>query len=489
MSISRRSALVPSLAILLAAGGCDRGLTEINRNPNAAEEVPAHNLLASGIWNTAVSSASAGSHNTWTLLYHASLWPQHVAQPQYNTEDRYGPRYDVMRQVWDNAYASALTDLQGVQEIAGATQPNLWAIAEVMSVYNFLMLTDLFGAVPYSEALKLTEGIQQPKYDPQQEIYPDLLRRLGEAVGRIDVAAGAGAFAAGDLVYGGNMENWRRFANSLRLRIAMRIADTELGTQGRQAFVEAWNAGVITSVAGNAQINWPGTPPAVNDIYRTVVQGGRTEDFRVSKALVDTLQNRNDPRLAVYAKPSAIDGAFRGLPNGMVPSNIQIGGASATTAHFSAIGDRFLTATYPAVFMSYAEVLLLGAEAAARGWIAADPATLYGEGVAASLRQHGISDAEINAYLAQPVVAYSGLESIHLQKWLALFLAGPEAWNEWRRTNVPRLQISFQATEPDIPQRFPYPGEEALYNPNNVPAGVTITTPLWWSARARGIGP
>jgi hypothetical protein len=488
MSIFRRSLLVPAAAVLIVAAGCDRGLTDINRNPNSPEAVPPQNLLASGIWNTAVSGGSAGSHNTWTLLYHASLWPQHVAQPQYNTEDRYGPRFDVIRQNWDNAYATALTDLQEVKEMAGTAQPNLWAIAEIMSVYNFLLLTDFFGAIPYTEALQLRDGIQQPKYDQQQTIYPDLLRRLAEAVGRINVAAGGTTFATGDLVYAGNMENWRRFGNSLRLRIAMRIADTELGqSAGQPAFQAAWAAGVINANTGNAQINWPGSPPAVNDFFRTVVQGGRTEDFRVSNTLVDTLANRNDPRLAVFAQPSTVDGAYRGLPNGMTPADLTVGGTRATIAHFSAIGSRFLTATHPAILMSHSEVLFLGAEAAARGWIAGDPADLYQQAITASMRQWGIAEAGIPGYLAQPNVAYQGLESIHLQKWIALYLAGPEAWAEWRRTNVPNLQRSFSATEPDIPQRFPYPAEETLYNPQNVPTGVRITTPVWWSARARGI--
>jgi hypothetical protein len=483
----RRSPALSTLTLLVVASGCESGLTDINRNPNQPEAVPPANLLASGIWNTAVSGGSAGSHNSWTLLYHTNLWSQHLAQPVYFSEDRYATRVDVIRQIWDNAYSSALTDLQEVKRMADPEQPNLWAIAEIMSVYNFLLLTDFFGDIPYSEALRLAEGIQQPRYDSQQTIYPDLLRRLGEAVARINPGAGTGAFATGDLVYGGNAENWRRFGNSLRLRVAMRVADTDQAAQARAAFAAAWGAGTIQNNAGNAQINWPGNPPAVNDLFRSIVQGGRTGDFRLSRTLVDTLQNRADPRLRVYAEPAAADGVFRGLPNGMPPATIQIGGAPSTAAHYSTIGSRFLSPTFPAVFMSRAEVLFLGAEAAARGWIAADPAALYREGVEASLREHGIGDAAITTYLARPDVQYAGLPSIHLQKWIALYFAGPEVWNEYRRTNTPRLTLAANASEPDIPQRLPYPAQESLYNPQNFPANVRITTPVWWSARARGI--
>jgi hypothetical protein len=295
MNIMTRRLVLPLLAVV-AAGGCDDGLTEINRNPNAPEQVPANYVLASGIWNSVVSGGSAGSHNTWTMLYHTSLWPQHVAQPVYFTEDRYTPRPGIPEQIWSNAYASALSDLLEVKRLADEQgRPNLWAIGEIMSVYNFLLLTDLFGDVPYSEALRLDEGLQQPKYDSQAEIYPDLLLRLAEAVGRIDPAGHTASFAQGDLIYEGDMEGWRRFGNSLRLRVAMRIADTPLGADARQAFAAAWSAGVIDSNDRMAQLAWLGTPPAVNDLFRNVVMGGRTGDFRMSKALVDTLQNRSDP--------------------------------------------------------------------------------------------------------------------------------------------------------------------------------------------------
>jgi hypothetical protein len=485
MNIMRCRLVLPLLAAL-AAGGCEDGLTDINRNPNAPEQVPANYLLAGGIWNTVVSGGSAGSHNTWTMLYHTSLWPQHVAQPVYFSEDRYTPRPGIPDQIWQNAYSSALTDLQEVKRLADEQGlPSLWSIAEIMSVYNFLLLTDLFGDVPYSEALRLDEGIQRPTYDPQAEIYPDLLRRLAEAVGRIDPAGNTSSFAQGDLIYEGDMEGWRRFGNSLRLRVAMRIADTPLGADAQQAFAAAWSAGVIDSNERMAQLAWLGTPPAVNDLFRNVVMGGRTGDFRMSNALVDTLQNRNDPRLPIYAAPSEIGGVYRGLPNGMNPASIQIGGRPSTAGDYSTIGDYFLHPAAPAVLQSYAEVLFLGAEAAARGWIADDAESFYRQAITASMRQYGIAQTAIDEYLAQPNVAYTGQASIHVQKWIALFLAGPEAFNEFRRTGMPNLQLAANASEPDFPQRIPYPPEEALYNPTGFPADVRITTPVWWSLRAR----
>jgi hypothetical protein len=169
----------------------------------------------------------------------------------------------------------------------------------------------------------------------------------------------------------------------------------------------------------------------------------------------------------------------------MNPASIQIGGRPSNAADYSSIGDYFLHPAAPAVLQSYAEVLFLGAEAVERGWIAGDAASLYRQAITASLRQYAIGQAAIDAYLAQPNVAYTGQASIHLQKWIALFLAGPEAFNEFRRTGLPDLQLAANASEPDFPQRLPYPSEEALYNPTEFPKDVRITTPVWWSLRAR----
>lgn len=468
---------VPALSLLVAAGACDDGLTDINKNPNAPEDVPVEVLLASGIWDAVDSNGGVGAFGPWTTLYHTELWAQHVAQAAYNDEDRYTPRSGIPTAIWDNFYAGTLADLQRVKTIADeAGNDNLWAVAEIMSVYDFLMLTDLYGDVPYSEALNLEGDIQTPKYDPQAEIYPDLSRRLREAVARIDAGANVD-FADGDLIYDGDLEGWVRFANSLRLRIAIRMADTPLAGQAATEFAAAWATGMlITDPAWQADLDWAGEQPAQNPIHEQIVLGGRPGDFRVSKALVDTLTSLGDPRLEVYANPAAVDGAYRGLPNGLTPA--QVGGEFNTSGGYSTIGDYFLDAETPSVLMSAAEVLLLGAEAAQRGWIAASAAGLYAQGVEASFEQYGLDGAA--AYLAQPKAAYDGLESIWLQKWIALFMAGPEAFTEFRRTGTPNLQLSANSLLEAFPARIPYPTEEALYNPDNYPVGVEITTPVWF---------
>jgi hypothetical protein len=478
---------VGGLAILGIAA-CESGLTDINRNPNAPEVVPIQNVLANGIIR-AVGGGGVGSHGEWMMLYHTSLWPQHVAQPVYNTEDRYEPRASVIPAIWENIYASALQDLADVKANAQAAgQTNMWTIAEIMTVYTFLLATDLFGDVPYSEALRLEEGIRFPAYDPQPAIFESLIQRLETAVGQITAEPLSGPLATGDLIYGGDMDAWRRFGNSLRLRIAMRMSGsadrpTDRASQAAQAFAAAWNSQVFSSVADNAELVWPGSLPAVNPINNQIIVGQRTGDFRLSEALTTGMLQFEDPRLSIYADPAASDGSYRGLRNGTTPVNHMIGGREGTVADFASIGSYFLRPDLESVLMSYAEVLFLGAEAAARGWIPADAATLYRQAITASMQQYNIPQQQIDAYLARPAVQYDGLQSIGVQKWIALFLAGPEAYNEFRRTGIPNLQPSVGSSLPAgrFPARIPYPTSEALRNPEHFPRGVQLDDPVWFA--------
>ena len=127
---------LPAFALLLAAGACESGLTEANQNPNSPEEVPVEYILASGLWDAVGSNTGVGTHGEWTMLYHTELWAQHVAQAAYNDEDNYVPRPGIPTQIWDAMYAGSLTDLLRVKEEATASgDDNLWAVAEIMSVF------------------------------------------------------------------------------------------------------------------------------------------------------------------------------------------------------------------------------------------------------------------------------------------------------------------------------------------------------------------
>ncbi|MDR0787779.1 MAG: SusD/RagB family nutrient-binding outer membrane lipoprotein [Gemmatimonadota bacterium] len=473
--ISRWKGLIPMIGLLGVVSGCDLGLTGININPNNPEKVPVESLLSGGIWTLVSNSAGRGVMGEWTTLYHTTIWSQHLAQSAYNDEDRYTPRAGLNESIWTEMYAGTLADLDDAQRLGKeADDANLVAVTDILEVYGFLFLTDLFGDVPYFDALDLEQN-REPRFTPQAEIYPDLLTRLEEAVRQID-PAGNPSWARSDLIYGGDLLKWRKFANSLRLRIAIRISGTSAAALAGQAFADAWADTPITTNADNAVLRWSGVLPSQNPIFEAFTLGGRGNDFRMSRTLVDILAGRADPRLEIFAAPTVNGSLFRGLSNGDLPADLGLG-----VNDFSTLGPVFTAASAPSVLMTRAEVLLLGAEAATLGWIPDDAGTLYRAGITAAMENNGVPAAAIESYLAIPGNAYSGVASIQLQKWIALFLNGPESFAEVRRTGVPALPLPAKAALAQLPSRMPYPVREALYNRYAKDyVNTPLDTPMWW---------
>ncbi|MEJ2503637.1 MAG: SusD/RagB family nutrient-binding outer membrane lipoprotein [Gemmatimonadota bacterium] len=338
--------------------------------------------------------------------------------------------------------------------------------------------------VSYTEALQGAEN-STPTYSPQQEVYAGMMADLETAVGMF--SSGGGSFGNGDILYDNDWDAWTRFANSLRMRLAMRLQAVDAGT-AQSEFVAAYNAGGFTSNDENAMLAYPGSPYE-NPLYENWL--GR-DDNGISATMVDTLQSLGDPRLELYAEPASHDGVYRGHANGRddLPEGQSL-------AWFSRINDfwRADGASTPTMLMTYAEVLFLQAEAAERGWIAGDAGTLYEEGIAASMELyapwgHAPAEADMTAYLSQPRVQYSsgtGLEQIGLQKWIALWMNGSEAWAEWRRTGIPDLQMGPDVIISRIPVRFAYPDSELSLNEANLLTAVErqgggrdLTSPVWW---------
>lgn len=464
--------MVPALALVGALAGCDQDLTEINENPNSPEVVPVGAVLSSGIWDLVSNLPGRGVFGEWTTLYHTNLWAQHLAQSAYNDEDGYTPREGINENIWSEMYSGPLTDLENVKEIAQASgDANLEAVAEILQVYGFLFLTDLYGDIPYEQALDL-ENYSSPEFSMQENIYPDLLARLDAAAGMIGGASGT--WRTGDLVYGGDMTKWAEFANSLRLRIAMRTSETGYASTAAGIFADAWSSDRFDSNADNATLAWTGNLPSQNPIFEQIVLGGRSGDFRVSATLADMLIANDDPRLGIFLNPAVSDGEYRGLPNGNLPGEVGL-----SPNDLSTIGDVFVAADAPSVLMSYAETLFLGAEAADRGWIAGDAQALCESAIEASMLQYGVAASDIAAYLAANPC--TNRTDILTEKWIALYLLGPESFADVRRTGTPDLPLPANAVIPQLPARMPYPAEEALFNPNFDPyKSVDYTVPLWW---------
>ncbi|MDQ3402225.1 MAG: SusD/RagB family nutrient-binding outer membrane lipoprotein [Actinomycetota bacterium] len=464
------------LALALAVSACDEGLTELNENPNAPTAVSAQFILPQA--QKAVVDRALGSNFGMTLT---DLWVQHLSKVQYIDEDRYELRPQTIEAHFRGFYQGPLIDFEEiVRQGEEAKNPNWVAVATIMQAYTFGVMTDVWGDIPFSEALKGREDVNTPKYDTQKDIYYGLLADLKASSDMIQPSGAA--FGSADIIYGSDMAAWKRFANSLRMRLAMRLSEGD-AAKGRAEFAAAFQAGGFTSNAHNAQLNYKGGKPDQNPRF---VFFETRYDHTISRTIVDTLKSFNDPRLAVYATPvPGTTSTYRGMPNGLSNDH----GINFGTA-LSSIGDYFLAATAPAVMMSYAEVLFLQAEAAQRGWISASASGLYNQAITASMQQYGVSAAAISTYLAQPRVQYSaatGLRQIALQKWIALFGNGPEAFAEYRRTGLPQLTPGPANTNGGkVPSRVPYPGFEQSFNKENLEfavarnGGMTLNDPVWW---------
>lgn len=483
-----RYKILSVLVVALLVGGIScSDLTSINHNPNGPTDVPPPSLLSNAL-QTVVSGVDGPNNNLDTRG--GGLWVQYYAEIQYRDEDKY-----IVRPGVDGGwgfYSSALEDFQRmIDKGVAAGAPNWEAVGRIMKSYVFSVMTDAMGDIPYSEALKGAAGLT-PKYDTQRAIYDSVLADLTKASQEINLSgtppAGIG-FPTGDIMYGGNLDLWRKFANSLRLRLAIHLSNVD-PTKAASEAQAAVTAGVFSSDTESAQLLYLSSAPNQNPIY-TNFHVDKRDDYGMSKTLVDSLRSWNDPRLPIYAQPNDT-GAYEGLPNGLND------GAGPLLKYVSRFGAYWReTPAAPLALLTYSEVLFLEAEAAQRGWIAGDPATLYSDAIRASMQQYGIGDPAINAYLADSIrVRYnpaSGLTQIAYQKWVSLFMQGMEGWTEVRRTGVPTLVPGPNAVLPKIPERLPYADNELVLNKANVDAAVAaqhfssstdLQTPLWFTGRA-----
>ncbi len=476
-----RHQILSVLAALLASTACG-DLTSINDNPNGPTDVQPPSMLSNAI-QTVVDRVDGPNNNL--DIRGGGLWVQYYAEIQYRDEDKYIVRPGVDGE-W-GMYSGPLEDFQRmINKGVAAGVPNWEAVGRIMKSYVFSVMTDAMGDIPYSEAFQ-ERALLTPKYDTQQAIYTALFADLAKASQQID-PAGFG-FKSGDIMYGGDMVEWRKFSNSLRLRLAMHLSNVDATTAAAQAQA-AVAAGVFTSNADNAQLMYLASAPDQNPVY-TNVHVDKRDDYGMSKTLVDSMLSWNDPRLPIYAQPNDTTGAYQGLPNGLND------GAGPQLKFISRFGTFWReTPAAPLALLTYSEVLFLEAEAAERGWITGNATQLYADAIRASMEQYGIATTAIDAYLAQPRVVYAtgaaGLTQIAYQKWVSLFLQGMEGWTEVRRTGVPALVPGPNAVLTKIPERLPYSDNEAVLNKANLDAAVAaqhfssstdLTTPLWFTGR------
>ncbi len=486
------------LAIAMALGACTADFEKINTNPNSPVDVPAANILANA---TIATGKALGS--SWLNATYTAIWCQMWAKVQYIDEGRYAYRPTNMNNFWTDGYLR-MKDLDIVIEKAQADGfTNIEGAARVMLALNFLTMTDLWGDIPYSEALTGDKegGTTTAVYDAQADIYAGLLDDLTTAAGLFD-ASGTDleALASADVLYGGDIDLWEKFANSLKLRIYMRMSGVDAAT-AKAGIVGLASGNIFTSNDDDAQMVFLTDQNHWNPMYDANYL--RT-DFGTSKTLIDILQDpgRNDPRLPFYAQKRAlVDTVIDGTDTTYVNKYVgQPTGAALdpVLTHVSYIGIPFgYTPTAPWVFMSYSEVEFILAEAALELGVGTAAGSHYEAGITASMEKVGVDAADITTYLAETLVAYTGdptAKQIGVQKWLALYPQGTEGFAEVRRTGYPKLTEPEASVYPGqgLPRRFAYPDEEYAYNEAHVEAAATGITDnmygkkLWWDVRVRG---
>jgi hypothetical protein len=455
---------------------CKKELERINKNPNATEIAQIDYLLTAATKNA--------TDEYWGITRSSnptSLFVQHWAMIQYTDPDRYIFTNNSFQELWTVGY-STIENLDQIIKLSEEQQnPNYKGVALVLRSWVFTLLTDNFGDIPYSQSMQIDQYLT-PAYDHQKEVYEGLLADLKEAQAALDPS---GKAIAGDVIYSGDISSWKKFANSLRLRIALRIADQEpdvskqvladIQTEGG-SFIDDNNV-----IAQLVYYNSPNQNP-ISNYFDT------RDDYRISKTIIDRLTQLHDPRLPIYAAKTQdpTPQEFVGLPNGLKVGDASDYGFSKT----SRPGAYFLDPHAPAVIISYAEVLFDRAEAAARGFTGEVASDLYFQAIRASLEQYGIAEDDIAAYVAQPSVQYDNSnfrKSIGEQKWIALFGQGLEAYAEWRRLDYPQLQPAVAgALDGQIPSRFIYPGTEQSLNGESYKAAIAgqgedaLTTRLWF---------
>lgn len=476
-----KKSLLFILPALVLATSCVDTLDDYNIDPKRplSGTIPGTTLVSSAersLSRTVVSSS--------VNLNPFRLYTQYWAETTYFDESIYDIKTrNINGGFWTSIYRDVLRDLQEARTIINAnTDPNFdpaqkanqLAAISVLEVYSWATLVDTFGNIPYSESLDFTKP--QPKYDDAATIYADLVTRLNTAIGQFDTSAEG--LGSADLIYGGDVAQFVKFANSLKLRLALTLADADAAKAA--TMVREAQGKIFTSNSDNAAIAFQSSNPNTNPLFEELVQSGRN-DFVGTSVFINRLNTLNDPRVGQYFKLRG--GVYKGGTYG----------TSNNYASWSAPGAKLEDPTLPGVLLSYAQVQFLQAEAVERGFAVTGTAkSHYDAAVTASIQEWGGTAADATTYLAQPSVSYTSAgsgasykEKIGIQTWIALYGQPVDSYREYRRLDFPALVKPAQALS-NIPRRFFYPVVEQNLNAANYNAaaaaigGDNVDTKIFW---------
>ena len=506
------------LASLLLATSCsEQDLLDLNVNQNAVENIDMQYLFSLGTLRI-----GGEYENTRANMLYAATMIQHTASTAgYFSGDKYF--YSAQ---YSGAYMERhFTDvIRLFSEVIRKTkddpkEANVNAAATILRVFDLHRMTDMYGDIPYTQAGYGLEGEQNwfPKYEPQKEVYYKMIDDLKAA--RDKFSSSARPLGAQDFIYGGDIAKWKKFANAMLMRLAMRISNVDQA-KAKDVFTEAFNSGSFTSNADIAFIKYAPGPQGVNrnglnDGYWNTYKYSR--DCKISKTFMDWMNSNNDPRKMIItggvgnpdnASTWITDPAKQiGMPNGYNSTNIRnavppgtLDGFTIVQQNFSMLNLKYLDWEDPYYLISYAEVELMKAEAVLKGWISGNAETFFNAGVTAAINSwtyfdpsFAVSSDKISAYLAGrgfgAASAQNKLRLIGEEYWAATYLNDIESWSNWRRTGYPTLTPTQDPNAFEgnfIPRRLRYWESEIGSNPENYQAAISrmggdlFATKVWW---------
>jgi len=496
-----------AVASMLTFQSCDKGFEEMNINPDASTTVQPEYMFSKALLDAFGNSYFA----TDVLACGGSM--QHFAT--YKDVPGIGDKYYFQQGTYPydyftTGYTTAVNEIGTTINALNPDVPadvNKHAIARIFRVYIMHRLTDLYGDIPYSAAVKgYTENDFTPAYDSQEAIYNDMLKELDEAAAKLNPATAT--FGAGDFIYSGDVTRWKKFAYSLMLRLGMRISKKSPAVA--QTWVKkAIDGGVITTDADIATMKYVDGSQAINrnpaaasmlsNDYAVANGNSNTEGGKLAQTFIDVLKTNKDPRLNVIAivwnagKADTSSALQKGMPNGLLnkPSDF--------TSYSEPNPATILQYNAPFIIISAAEVNLLLAEAAIAGWWEGNAATAFSNAIGASMRNWSlfgsggvIAPERITAYqAAHPLTGSTEAMKamIGQEKWVALFLDEQEIHANWRRTGYPALtpvNVAGNTTGGTIPRRLLYPPSEESVNSESLAEAIgrqganLMTTRVWW---------
>ncbi len=468
-------------ATSLATSSCTKDFEELNINPNESVAATPASLLAPALHDMVTRN------NNRALRLNNELMQVHVTILDTDEIHRYVIRPGESDYMWNNWYLQRTNFVDIYKNAQVTQQKSFMGIGLILDVWSTSLLTDMFGDIPYSDANRGREGNLQPKFDSQEVIYKDLFAKLEEANALL--AAGEVMKAdekALDPVYAGDVAKWRKFGNSLYLRLLMRASGRpEVNAAAKIKEIVETNPSLYPIFSSNddsAILRYTTTQPLLSAFTNM-----RDYDFNGSHGLTDFFVNNlsamEDPRLARWA--TAIGTSYVGIPSGYAPGKVP---ERQSSYHLDLKNEPLL-----GNIINYAEVQFILAEAALRGFISGDAKIYYEKGTTAGIAMWGLEVP--TGHFAKEAVAWndaadfdSKLEKIMLQKYYTLFFTDFQQWHEYRRTGHPVLPIGPGVQNGGVmPSRFKYPVYVQSLNGANYNAAVAamggddMNTKVWWN--------